>query len=127
MKRKYQTIFFGNRSYQEKKEEYGSVDDYFHDHFQSADIAFISSHLIVADIERMIINGKRLFYNLNGIFWSNSIENNQVANAQISSLDWNERFVIANPTSEDDWIIQRQLDQIANNITSLIINRAVIS
>lgn len=71
----------------------------------------------------MISNGRNLFYNVNGIFWTNSITNNGVANAQISSLDWNERFVITNPHSDNEQVIQRQLGQIADSIVALLINR----
>ena len=127
IKRKYQNISFGNKSYQEKIGEYKTVDSYFQNHFQPADIAFISSHLVLADIQQMIVNGRNLFYNVNGIFWTNSIESNRTVNAQISSLEWNERFVITNPHSDIDQVIQRQLEQIADNIVALIINRTSIS
>jgi hypothetical protein len=127
IKRKYQTISFGNRSYQEKNDEYKTVDNYFQNHFQPADIAFISSHLVLSDVQQMISNGRNLFYNVNGIFWTNSITNNGVVNAQISSLDWNERFVITNPHSDNEQVIQRQLGQIADSIVALLINRTSIS
>lgn len=127
IKRKYRNIFFGNRSYQEKIIEYEAVDDYFSKHFQPSDIAFISSHLVLADIQQMITNGRNLFYNVNGIFWTNSIESNRTINSQVSLLEWNERFVISNPPSDDALKIQRQLEQISDNIVSLIINRTSIS
>ncbi|MCC7332192.1 MAG: hypothetical protein IT232_06245 [Flavobacteriales bacterium] len=127
IKRKYQSISFGNRSYQEKIGEYETVDNYFQNHFRQADIAFISSHLVLSDIQQMIANGRNLFYNVNGIFWTNSIESNGTVNSQISSLEWNERFVITNPLSENEQVIQRQLEQIADNIVALIINRTAIS
>lgn len=127
IKRKYQNISFGNRSYQEKIGDYISVDNFFQDHFEPADIAFISSHLILADIEQMIANGRNRFYNVNGVFWSNSIESNNLANSQISALEWNERFVITNPFSDNEQQIQRQLELIADNIVALIINRTSIS
>jgi hypothetical protein len=127
IKRKYQNISFGNRSYQEKLGDYLSVENYFQNHFEPADIAFISSHLVLADIQQMIVNGRNLFYNLNGIFWSNSIESNNLANAQISALEWNERFVITNPHADDEQQIHRQLELIADNIVTLIINRTSIS
>lgn len=126
IKRKYQSISFGSRSYQEKIQEFNTVDNYFKNHFQPADIAFISSHLILSDIQQMIANGRNLFYNVNGIFWTNSIESNRIVNSQISSLEWNERFVITNPLSDNEQVIQRQLEQIADNIVTLIINRTSI-
>jgi len=127
IKRKYQSISFGNRSYQEKISDYETVDNYFQNHFQQADIAFISSHLVLADVQQMMANGRNMFYNVNGIFWTNSMESNGAANAQISSLDWNERFVITNPHSDNEQVIQRQLEQIADSIVDLLINRTSIS
>lgn len=127
IKRKYTNISFGNRSYQEKISEYKTVDSYFQNEFKPTDIAFISSHLVYADIQQMIANGKSLFYNVNGIFFTNSIESNTLINSQISSLDWDERFVITNPHSDNEEVIQRQLEQIADNIVQLIISRTSIS
>lgn len=127
IKRKHQSISFGNRSYQEKVSDYETIDKYFQYHFQPADIAFISSHLVLSDIQQMITHGKNMFYNVNGVFWTNSIINNEAANSQISSLNWNERFVISNPYSDNEQIIHRQLDQIVDSIVALIINRTSIS
>src|SRR3974390_1852010 len=58
IKRKYTTISFGNRSYQEKIADYKSVENYFQNFFKDADIAFISSHFSLVDIEEMILQGK---------------------------------------------------------------------
>ncbi|CAD0218758.1 hypothetical protein [Chryseobacterium sp. JV274] len=127
IKRKYQSISFGNRSYQEKIGDYETVDNYFQNHFHPADIAFISSHLVLSDIQQMITNGRNMFYNVNGLFWTNSIDSNRTANSQISSLDWNERFLITNPYSDNEELIQRQLEQIADSIVDLLINRTSIS
>lgn len=127
IKRKYQSISFGNRSYQEKLDEYGTVDDYFDKYFKPADICFISSHLIENDIKQMIINGKMRYYNVIGIFWSNSIESNPKANAQISALNWDERHYIENPINPDENIVKKQLDLIASNIVHLLVNRTNIS
>ena|ERR1035437_479020 len=123
IKRKYQNISFGNRSYQEKIVDYISVDNYFQNHFQAADIAFTSSHLSVSDIQQMINNGHIRFYNVTGIFWTNSISNSQNGNSQISLLNWDERLIIENPTSEDNNIIEKQLNSIADNIVFFIANR----
>lgn len=123
IKRKYKTISFGNRSYQEKINDYVSVDNYFQNHFQQADIAFISSHLVLDDIQQMITSGRSLFYNVTGIFWTNSIQNNLAPNTQVSLLDWDERLVIENPITEDGAVIDRQLNAIADSIAFFIANR----
>jgi hypothetical protein len=126
IKHKYRRISFGNRSYQEKKDDYGTVDEYFQNHFNDCDIAFISSHLIPDDIAEMIQNGRQRFFNVFGVFLSNSIESNRNLNSQISAFDWNERFLIENPIVGQDRT-ERQLEIIAENFVDLLINRINIS
>ena len=126
IKRKYSKISFGNRSYQEKIDKYGSVDNYFANHFNEQKIAFISSHLNRKDLEKMIFNGHRKFYNVCGIFFTNSINENMVLNSDISTLNWDERLVIENPRVEHQQI-NSQLRKIAENITDLLINKTKIS
>jgi len=127
IKRKYITISFGNRSYQEKIGDYGTVDEYFQNHFKPADISFISSHLVEADINQMINCGKKGFYNVIGIFFSNSIENSHIENRDIALLDWNERLLIENPLTGDNGEIDKQLVAITDSIVTLIANRTSIS
>lgn len=127
IKRKYKSISFANRSYQEKISDYNSVENYFENHFQEADIAFVSSHLNLTDIQEMIDNGHKRFFNVIGVFWSNSISHNSLDNSQISLLNWDERLVIENPLTEDSNNIDRQLNRIADNIVFLIANRTSIS
>ncbi len=124
IKRKYKSISFANRSYQEKIEEYKSVEEYFENHFSDADIAFISTHLIVSHISQMIEYSRRWYYNVNAIFLSNSISANNSINSQISLLNWDERFIVENPITEN-W--ESQLNAIAENIVTLIVNRTSIS
>jgi len=126
IKRKYQRISFGNRSYQEKRDDYGTVEEYFNNHFNDCDISFISSHLVLSDIEQMIKNGKRRFFNVNGIFFSNSIHYSRLINSEISELNWDERYLVENPLTEEN-NIDNQLNAIAENIVDLLINRTKIS
>jgi len=121
IKRKYSKISFGNRSYQEKIDKYGSIDDYFSNHFNEQKIAFISSHLNKNDLENMILNGHRKFYNVCGVFFTNSIDVNKSLNSEISTLNWDERLVIENPKVEPKQI-NSQLKKISENITELLIN-----
>ena len=122
IKRKYKNVSFGNRSYQEKIGDYISVENFFQNHFATADIAFISSHLVEADIRLMIEHGHRRFYNVYGVFFSNSIEVSNHENSQISLLNWDERLFIENPTSTDAETIERQLDLIADSIMYFLVN-----
>jgi Cdc6-like AAA superfamily ATPase len=121
--KKYKTISFGNRSFQEKISEYGSVENYFKNFFKSSDISFISSHLSVKDIDEMIINGHKYFYNVTGIFWSNSIENDHLKNSKISLLNWDERLIIENKLTDDGDKIEKQLNDIAENILKFLVQK----
>jgi len=125
IKKKFRNISFGNRSYQEKRSDYGSVDNYFEQHFKAADICIVSSHLVESDIEQMILNGKKRYYNVIGVFFSNSIKSSSALNSQISLLNWNERLYIENPTIEnhEEDLIKAQLKTIATNFVHSLINR----
>lgn len=123
IKRKYNKISFGNRSFQEKKTTYQTVDEYFEHHFNEQKIAIISSHLNKSDLSEMLKNGKRMYYNVTGVFFTNSIEQDPPTNRKISELNWDERLVIENPTSENKEVILKQLDKIADNIVIQLVNK----
>ena len=128
MKKKYRTVSFTSRSYQKKRDIYGSIDDFFDKHFAAADICFISSHLIAGEITQMITHAKQRFYNVNGVFLSNSIEKNASENSMISTLDWDERLVLENSyIDEDHQTIENNMNSIADNLVLFLINRANIS
>lgn len=127
IKRKYRNISFGNRSYQEKIGTYVSIENYFKNYFADADIAFISSHLVVKDAEEMIREGKKRFFNVNGVFFSNSIENDPDTNGLIAQLIWDERLHVDNPTVQGDEKVNQQLEKIAENIVTFISNRTSVS
>lgn len=126
IKRKYRNISFANRSYQEKSDEYGTVEEYFANHFRDADIAFVSSHLNEHQLSLIIDHSHARFFNVFGVFFSNSIHFNQVTNSRISLLNWDERLFIENPLTNSELILQ-QLDAIAESIVDFIINRTSIS
>ena len=126
IKRKYCRISFGNRSYQEKKGVYGTIDEYFQNHFNDCDITFISSHLIPNDIAEMIRNGHQRFFNVFGVFLSNSLENKRDLNSQISIFDWDERFLIENPLV-DQSNIEKQLEIVAESFVDLLTSRTNMS
>lgn|GEM_PF-972220 len=127
IKRKYQNASFGNRSYQEKINEYGTVDEYFQNHFNPADISFISSHLDIGHLTDMIRNGRQRFYNVNAIFFSNSIAASGQINSDISLLDWDERLYVQNDWTDDEWRRDRQLNSITESIVFFVVNRTSIS
>ena len=96
-------VFFMNRSFQEKKEEYENMSSYFKDHFQEADACVLSSHLVFNDIKEMIEELHARYYNVCGVFFENSITSNADANKEISmKLLWDERIVIKNSLNDSD-------------------------
>lgn len=118
-------ISYSNRSYQEKTNKYygGTVDKYFSDkHFNPTDVAIISTHLNKQDVEDILRNGKERFYNVIGVFFTNSIAVNPGLNAQISALNWDERLVVENPHASGN-LIDKQLEENADSFADLLIKR----
>jgi hypothetical protein len=124
--RKIDTISFSNRSYQEKIGDYKSIENYFANHFMKADICVISSHLVPIDVEQMILWGHKLFFNVCGVFMSNSIDNNQDLNSQISALGWDSRIISNNPLTDIPEQQDKQLQIIANDFIMMLIHKAII-
>lgn len=122
--RKLATVFTCNRSYQEKLDEYKSVENYFDHFFQDADICFLSSHShgdSCKHVEEMMHQLKLRCYNVAGIFWSNGFN----ADAQaISALPWQERLWIENPLLEDPSKVPAQLAHVAREFVELLIERS---
>jgi len=127
--RKLRNFSIANRSYHEKTTEYGSVEDYFNNYFREADMCFISSHVThggavyVDDIKQMITEGQRRFYNVCGLFFENSIAKARQANRDISVLHWDERWVVANPQTEEQEQQDSQLLRAAEELVQMLIER----
>ena len=126
--RKMRTFSIGNRSYQEKG--YQSVSDYFLNHFQDTDLAFVSSHVTDpngatydAEIREIINEGHYKFYNVCGLFFTNSIAKNKQANRDISELHWDERWVIDNPLVAEPKQQEAQLRLAAEELVQMLIQR----
>lgn len=123
IKKKYKNASFGNRSFQEKKKKYISVENYFKNFFRDADVAFISSHLVIEDIKQMIDIGKSRSFEVIGVFFSNSIKYNPVENSQISLLNWDKRLKIKNSVTNDSQQIDLQLKEIAHDLINHLSNK----
>ena len=121
--RKIETLSIGNRSIQEKLEIYKTVDDYFQNHFKNADICVVSTHLSEADARSIITNGQKKFYNVCAVFFSNSIEKQRQQNEEISVLNWDDRWVVANQTTEDEAQQMTQLNKAAESFVQILIER----
>jgi hypothetical protein len=102
-----QQVFLMNRSYQEYLDEYKSVSNYFKNFFTDTGACIMSSHLVRTDIEKMITELQKRFFNVCGVFFSNSIEKDEKTNMEISSqLMWDEKMVIDNPiveSTDESW------------------------
>jgi hypothetical protein len=121
--RRLATLFTANRSFQEKKEEYKTVKDYFANYFQDASVAIISSHSHSAriEIDEMIQEGKRRFYNIAAVFFSNSIDD-EVRDIS-SALNWDERIYLDNPHAEDADGVERNIAAAAVYLADVIIGK----
>ena len=108
-------ISYINRSYQESAPEYGTIENYFNSFFNPQDVAVVSSHLNANQVESIIEHGKRRFYNVIGVFFSNSILNEPTLNADISALNWDERLIVDNPFASGKDLIEKQLTAAAKS------------
>lgn len=122
--KKLGNIFVMSRSFQEKRDEYESVEDYFERFFHEEDICILSSHAAasdVDDIEKMIAEGKKRKYNVGGVFFSNA---DSSVSSGIALFHWDERFHLDNPPAEDEEVWKSQLDRLAWEFAEMLIRRA---
>lgn len=122
--RHLKTLFTINRSYQEKKQDYGSVSSYFKGFFREESVCILSSHSsgCTDEIREMIEECHARFYNVAGVFFSNAIDDEV---REISkSLPWDERLYLSNPYTEDSDTIQNQLSDITQFMVQLITRRS---
>lgn len=92
--RRMRTLFTANRSYQEKKGEYVSVENYFRKFFKGADVCVLSSHAGASsrqEIPEMIHQLRIRCYNVGGVFWSNSDPGNS---RRAADLPWDDRIAL---------------------------------
>ena len=117
----YKTIFLMNRSFQEKQNDYGSVEEYFDKSFKDSDICILSSHLDEIAIGKMLQELRKRFYNIGGVFFSNSVNRDSEKNKTIASLDWQERLFIENDEAGEEW--EYQLERNAHDFVNHIISK----
>lgn len=119
----FNNIYIAGRSYQEL---YSDIKAYLDDVvFNSpADVYVLSSQLNKADIEYMIAESHRRFFNVGGVFWENSVNLNPAANKDIAMLDWDERFFVQNKQLDCEKYIVVQIQKLARNFARLMVERA---
>lgn len=122
--KKLQTLFTMNRSYQEKLDEYQSIENYFATFFNDADICILSSHShppSIQHIQKMMTELYARSYNVAGVFWSNDFGKDA---KNISLLSWQERLWIENPHLENQENISEQIKKQAYEFAEILIARA---
>jgi hypothetical protein len=121
-----ETLFVCNRSYQELRSRYKSVDNYFRNFFRDANICTLSTHThgkSIDDADAMIRNLKSRRYNVAGVFWSNSFDDDA---RKIACLSWTELLWIENPKVRGEEEIKVQLERIALHFSQFLLARARI-
>ena len=122
--RRFKTLSVINRSYQETRNNYGSVEEYFQNHFKAADVCILSSHAHETDImeiAEMIKFAKRKYYTVGLVVFSNS---QSETTARISEeLRWDERFFLYNPDLRDQSQIEKQLSRLASDFSEMVLRR----
>lgn len=122
--KKLETLFTANRSYQEKRDEYVSIENYFKNFFKDADICILSSHSHGSssqEIQEMMEELAQRAYNVAGVFWSNDFG---IESKNISKLPWQERLWIKNPILRDEDSIEKQIRHQAYEFAEILISRA---
>ena len=123
--RKIKTLFTINRSVQERMGDYKSVDNYFNSHFKNADIVILSSHTggtnDLAEIQQMIDELKKRYYNVNSVFFSNHLN---PRTEQVAQMDWHEKIMINNDWNEDRW--ERQIEEGARYFGEMLLKKLSI-
>lgn len=123
MPRDVETISVMSRSFQEKKDKYKNIDNFFENHFNAANICILSSHTYDGsynEIDEMITKLKMKAYNTAAVFFSNKYDEDA---EKISLLNWDERLWLENKEVEED-AVQNQLMQLAAEFAELLIVRA---
>jgi hypothetical protein len=110
-----------NRSYQEKKQTYGSISDFFQNHFAEADICLLSSHSIVADVSVMLEELHRRSYNVTGVFFENCFDGPEM---NISGLNWDKRLWLENHILLDETEIAIQLGELGRKVSDWIVQQS---
>jgi GTPase SAR1 family protein len=123
--KKLSKISLMSRSYQESKDEYETVENYFEKYFQAEDVCILSTHagkVSFPEIKEIIIEGRKRKYNVGGVFWSNA---DTKETAEVSLFDWDERFYLENPIIEDNKMWKEQIDRLAWEFAEMLIRRAM--
>jgi hypothetical protein len=125
--RNFATLACANRSYQERRADNGTIENYILHVVPEADVTIVSSHAgntDTADVKGLLRFARRSAYNVAAVFFENAITENT---RDIAELDWQERILIRNPPVENgdnkEAKIQEQLQAAAVQFGDLLIAR----
>ena len=125
--RNFATLFCANRSYQEKRSENGTVENYITSVVDDADVTIVATHAGIndmQDVKDLLRFGRRRGYNVAAVFFENALSD---TTTDISEFDWQERLLIRNPTvkagDRQQEKIQEQLQLAAVQFGDLLIAR----
>lgn len=125
--RNFATLACANRSYQEKRGENGSIENYILNVVPEADATIVASHAGISDIldvKQILRYGRRRGYNMAAVFFENALSD---TTKDISELDWQERILLRNPlipeSATSDEKIQKQLNLAAVQFGDMLIAR----
>ena len=120
------TLSTMGRSFQENIEKYRDIENFFANHFETADICVLSSHArgrAIDHVREMIRQLKLRAYNVAGVFFSNRYNN---PTAEISLLHWDERLWLENQPADSDDLIERRIARLAHEFAQMLIARAAL-
>lgn len=126
--RNFETIACANRSYQEKRRDNGTIENYILNVVPVADVTILASHAgqaDVSDIEQILRHSRRRGYNVAAVFFENALT---AVTSDIAAMDWQERLMLRNPRVREsegmEEKIQRQLRLAAVQFGDMLIARA---
>lgn len=130
--RRFNSIYFANRSYQELRTTLPPVRKYVADALDTgAALTILSSHAdasSTSDIEAMYEVSIERGYNPSVAFFSNGL--NSYCKMYSKSYNWHERLIISNarirPQKNEKELIQGQLKLIAEDFGNLLMRRAAL-
>lgn len=123
--KRLEALFTANRSYQEKVDEYKSIENYLDKFFEDADICVLSSHShgsAIDEIREMFRGLTFRGYNVAGVFWSNEFGSN--ARKISREIPWQERLWIENPKMKSMQKVPQQIKAQAFEFAEMLIARA---
>jgi hypothetical protein len=125
---KYDKVFIGGQSFQESG-RYSSVEEYFGFlEAQRVGLAFMGSWVKNAGyVDLMIREAHRRWWEIYGVFLTNSINRDRNENRQIMAARWNDQLILDNPETARVNVeqIKDQLRRAAETIVQSLVEKCL--